>query len=102
MLVCVFSHSFAHETAGAARTRQSLLPLMSRVRSTKLGRIAPREGEAMSGNANGTATHSLSSPAHAGDPVRRGFTAQALTSLEYWIARSSRAMTAGERGESNR
>src|SRR5260370_13975948 len=27
MLVCVFSHNFAHETAGAARTRHSLLPL---------------------------------------------------------------------------
>ena len=25
---------------------------------------------------------------NAGDPVRRGFSAQALTSLEYWIARS--------------
>ena len=27
MLVCVSSHNFAHETAGAARTRHSLLPL---------------------------------------------------------------------------
>ena len=27
MLVCVSSHKFAHETAGAARTRHSLLPL---------------------------------------------------------------------------
>jgi hypothetical protein len=61
----------------------------------KLGRIAPREGEAMSGNADGIAAHLLSSPAHAGDPVRRGFTAQALLSLEYWIARSSRATTSG-------
>jgi hypothetical protein len=26
MLVCVSSHNFAHETAGAARTRHSLLP----------------------------------------------------------------------------
>ena len=32
-------------------------------------------------------------PLHAGHPVRRGFSAQALASLEYWIARSSRAMT---------
>ena len=36
---------------------------------------------------------SLSSPAlcaiaHAGDPVRRGFSAETLASLEYWIARS--------------
>src|SRR6266536_287257 len=30
-------------------------------------------------------------PAHAGDPVRRGFSAPTLASLEYWIARSGRA-----------
>ena len=42
----------------------------------------------MFGNGNASATYSLSSPAHAGDPVRRGFSAQALLSLEYWIARS--------------
>jgi hypothetical protein len=35
----------------------------------------------------------LSSPAKAGDPVRRGFSVQSLASLEYWVARSSRAMT---------
>jgi hypothetical protein len=34
-----------------------------------------------------------SSPAHAGDPVRRGFSVQSLAFLEYWIARL-RAMTA--------
>ena len=28
MLVCVFLHSFAHETAGAARIRLSLRPLI--------------------------------------------------------------------------
>jgi hypothetical protein len=28
-----------------------------------------------------------SSAAHAGNPVRRGFTAQSQPSLEYWIAR---------------
>jgi hypothetical protein len=28
MLVCAFSHNFAHETAGAARTRHSPLPLL--------------------------------------------------------------------------
>ena len=32
------------------------------------------------------AKFSVSSPANAGDPVRRGFSAQALTALEYWIA----------------
>ena len=35
-----------------------------------------------------------SSPAKAGDPVRRGPSAQALPSLEYWIVRPSRTMTA--------
>jgi hypothetical protein len=30
-----------------------------------------------------------SSPAHAEDPVRRGFSVQSLASLEYWIARRS-------------
>src|SRR6266702_1580600 len=30
MLVCVSSHNFAHETAGAARTRSSLRPLFSK------------------------------------------------------------------------
>src|SRR5262245_32466174 len=35
----------------------------------------------------------LSCPAKAGLPVRRGLSAQSPTSLEYWIARSSRAMT---------
>src|SRR6266700_7931719 len=47
-----------------------------------------REGEVMFGNDNASATRSPSSPAHAGDPVRRGFSAQARLSLEYWIARS--------------
>jgi hypothetical protein len=43
---CALSlHNFAHETAGAARTRHSLLPLFrgDRVYSN-LGQIAPREG----------------------------------------------------------
>jgi hypothetical protein len=34
-----------------------------------------------------------SSPAKAGDPVRRSLTAQLTLALEYWIARPSRAMT---------
>ena len=38
------------------------------------------------------ATFSASSPANASDPVH-GFSALSLTSLEYWIARSSRAKT---------
>src|ERR1700736_3909490 len=35
----------------------------------------------------------FSSPAKAGDPVRRGFSVLSSESLEYWVARSSRAMT---------
>jgi hypothetical protein len=41
-----------------------------------------------------THIHLASSPAKAGDPVRRGLSAPALASLEYWIVRSSRTMTA--------
>src|SRR5437667_4095209 len=32
-------------------------------------------------------------PRACGDPVRRGFSAQSMLPLEYWVARSSRAMT---------
>src|SRR5262245_11059409 len=32
-------------------------------------------------------------PRACGDPVRRGFSVQSLLFLEYWVARSSRAMT---------
>jgi hypothetical protein len=39
-------------------------------------------------------THQSSSPAQAADPVRRGPSIQSLPSLEYWIARLNRAMTA--------
>jgi hypothetical protein len=39
-----FSHNFAHETAGAARIRHSLLPLLFEGRRhANLGRIPPRE-----------------------------------------------------------
>jgi hypothetical protein len=33
------------------------------------------------------ASSKLSSPAKAGDPVRRGLSAQSQTSLEYWVTR---------------
>jgi len=59
-------------------------------------RIAPREGESMRRWWTMTKPHSLSSSsAKADDPVRRGLSAQPRLSLEYWIARSSRATTAG-------
>jgi hypothetical protein len=49
MLVCVFYLHFARETAGAARTRLSLRPLLfRRVKDdANLGRIAPRDREAV-------------------------------------------------------
>src|SRR4051794_21431299 len=34
-------------------------------------------------------------PRAGGDPVRRGLSVQSSASLEYWVARSSRAMTTG-------
>jgi hypothetical protein len=44
MLVCVSLSNLARETAGAARTRSSLRPLISGRRFlAKLGRNAPRE-----------------------------------------------------------
>ena len=39
-------------------------------------------------------SYAPSYPAHAGYPVRRGFSIPSQPSLEYWIARSSRATTA--------
>src|SRR6266568_5392410 len=66
--VCSCAHFFvhlAHETAGAARTRHSLLPLRWRganVRSN-LGQTVPRECGVMFGNAESIAAPSLSSPA---------------------------------------
>src|SRR6202051_734687 len=46
MLVCVSSHNFAHETAGAARIRHSLLPLIieGQIVHGNLGQTMPREG----------------------------------------------------------
>src|ERR1039458_244279 len=43
MLVCVFSTHFAHETAGAARIRHSLLPLPSRDDDTQTSGASRRE-----------------------------------------------------------
>jgi hypothetical protein len=53
MLVCVFLSTFAHETAGAARTRSSLRPLVFGANEfAKLGRKLSREHEAMSRTMN--------------------------------------------------
>jgi hypothetical protein len=56
--------TFAHETAGAARTRHSLLPLLSRdKRKAKLGQDLPRERERLpaspSRKSETTAAHML-------------------------------------------
>src|ERR1700730_4013756 len=47
MLVCGSLHNFAHETAGAARTRSSLRPLIGGQGDliAKLGRKTPRDRE---------------------------------------------------------
>jgi hypothetical protein len=39
----------------------------------------------------------LSSPAKAGDPVRRGFSVLSSASLEYWVARTSKPSLRAER-----
>ena len=87
MLVCAFLCASCTRDRGCSA--HPAFPAPSVLRDSaqaNLGQIAPREGEGMFGNGNASATHSLSSPAQAGDPVRRGFSAQALLSLEYWIA----------------
>jgi hypothetical protein len=57
MLVCVFLHNFAHETAGAARIRLSLLPLVFEGKGfAKLGQTVSRERERMSEIDSGLAT----------------------------------------------
>jgi hypothetical protein len=43
MLVCVFVTCFARETAGAARIRHSLLPLLSRDNDTQTSGASRRE-----------------------------------------------------------
>src|SRR5665647_1415882 len=60
MLVCFFSCTFAHETAGAARTRSSLRPLISDgVKFTEnLAQIMRRDREAVFANKMSIATHS--------------------------------------------
>ena len=51
MLVCALFVHIAHETAGAARTRSSLRPLIPERASEQLqlGRVAPRERLGISG-----------------------------------------------------
>src|ERR1700730_13820067 len=58
MLVCVFYVHFARETAGAARTRLSLRPLLARrvKDDANLGRIAPRDRGSVSTHNVGPAT----------------------------------------------
>jgi hypothetical protein len=50
--------------------------------------VKKNEGGATLRGAPSPRLHS-SSPANAGDPVRRGFSAQSLLSLEYWVTRPS-------------
>src|SRR5438552_5089727 len=88
MLVCVSSHNFAHETAGAARTRHSLLPLLrERPFPANLGQIMPRECE----SAFCLRMLNCHRPQKAGDPVRCGFSALSLAFLEYWADSTGQA-----------
>ena len=47
MLVCAFLHNFAHETAGAARTRLSLRPLFDEGVKKQQTSDATRRGNCM-------------------------------------------------------
>jgi hypothetical protein len=84
---CVFSF-IAREAAGASSIRHSLRPLFFEGARISCKTRAP-------GAARSRRRVWSSYPANAGHPVRRGFSAQSLASLEYWVARSSRAMTLG-------
>ena len=59
MLVCALFVHIAHETAGAARTRSSLRPLIGEGEEllANLGQIVPREGEGVSIVIPGRAKH---------------------------------------------
>jgi hypothetical protein len=78
---------------GEASARHSLRPLPDEGDLSSITRAldALRASECMSVSKTQRLRPNLrsSSPAKAGDPVRRGSSAQALTSLEYWIARTS-------------
>src|ERR1700676_3318020 len=75
MLVCVFLCAIAHETAGAARTRSSLRPLMREggMFKVKLARNARRDREVM--------VSTIYAPCRPGlepGPIRRGPSSRAL------------------------
>ena len=88
MLVCAFFCATLHTRPRVQRAPGIPCSLCSfeGQRHANLGQITPREGEVMLGSGNAGTTPSLSSSAKAGDPVRRGLSAQSLRSLEYWIA----------------
>src|SRR5689334_19904003 len=74
--------------AGAASIRHSLRPPLDEGDLQSITRA-----ESCRGAAKLCPSSSLSCPAQAGHPVRRGFSIPAALSLEYWVARSSRATT---------
>ncbi len=108
MLVCASSTTIAHETAGAASTRHSLLPLFrGRQGSTtaNLGRNKPRERETMSTVIASGAKQSISRRKEKMDcfaalaktwigcsvldtPPSRGMTIQRIFSSVGWVERS--------------
>src|ERR1700730_6175701 len=96
---CAFLRTILHTRPRVQRAPGIPCSLFSRgeqIVPVKLGHAMLREGATMFGNGNSGAAHSQSSPAHAGDPVRRGFSARTLPSLESSIARSSRATKGGD------
>ena len=81
MLVCAFLCATLHTRPRVQRAPGIPCSLCSfeGQRHANLGQITPREGEVMLGSGNAGTTPSLSSSAKAGDPVRRGLSAQSLT-----------------------
>src|SRR6478735_11403594 len=88
MLVCAFLCATLHTRPRVQRAPGIPCSLFSfeGQRHPNLGQITPRESEVMHGSGNAGSTPSVSPSAKAGDPVRRGLSAQSLRSLEYWIA----------------
>ena len=84
----LFFVQLAHETAGAARTRLSLLPLMEGQSLANLGHIVPRECEGACVGASMPITQlRSSSSAHAGDPVFQRRRCWKREAAAYWIPR---------------
>ena len=76
---------FALQAAGASSARHSLRPLSGE--RNEIDKTSRETCVEIAKSCPAVKSSQLSSPAKAGDPVRRGFSAQSLTSLEYWFTR---------------